>query len=139
MEKTLAIIKPDAVKNGHVGAILKMIEESDVQFRILALKTYRLDRNTASQFYNVHRQKSFFDSLVTFMSSGPIIVACLSASNAVNKWRNLIGDTNPATSEQGTIRQKFGQSIEANAVHGSDSPENANQEIGFFFKPEELL
>ena len=141
MEKTLAIIKPDAVQAGHIGAILEAIEKSSANFRMLGLKIIRLEKAQGEQFYAEHKERPFFGELVGFMSEGPIVVCCLATENAVAvaEWRKLIGTTDPSKADEGTIRQRFGTSIERNAVHGSDSPENGLREVNFFFQAKELL
>ncbi|GAB3927091.1 nucleoside-diphosphate kinase [Larkinella terrae] len=125
------MIKPDAVAEGNSGAIIKMIEEAG--FRIVALKKIQLTKERAGQFYAVHSERPFYDGLTTYMSSGPIIPMILEKDNAVADFRKLIGATNPAQAEEGTIRKLFAKSIEANAIHGSDSDENAKIEGDFFF------
>lgn len=131
MERTLAIIKPDAVKAKQVGNIIDIIENND--FSIVDIKKLKLDKKQAEQFYAVHKGKSFFNELVDFMVSGPIVVLALEKANAIKAWRELMGDTNPANAAPGTIRNLYGTTIGANAVHGSDSPETAQQELSFFF------
>lgn len=128
---TFTMIKPDAVAEGHSGSILKQIEEAG--FEIVALKMTRLSEAQASEFYGVHADKPFFKTLVSFMTSGKIIAAVLKKSNAVADFRKLIGSTNPANADAGTIRKLFAKSMESNAIHGSDSDENALIEAGFFF------
>lgn len=125
------MIKPDAVKDGNSGAILEMIEKAG--FRIEAIKMTHLTDTRAGQFYEVHKERPFYKDLCRYMSSGAIIAAVLEKENAVADFRKLIGATNPANAEEGTIRKRFAKSIEANAVHGSDSDENAAIEAGFFF------
>ncbi len=137
LEQTLGIIKPDAVKNGHMGAILAMVEEHG--FRIAALKKHRLSRQEAEAFYAVHKERPFFGGLVTFMTEGPVIVMALERENAVAKWRELMGATNPENAEHGTIRKRFAENIERNSVHGSDAAATAATEIPFFFSTAELL
>lgn len=134
---TLGIIKPDAVKQNVIGEIIKMIEESGI--KVKALKLTKLTRETASEFYLVHRDRTFFDSLVEFMISGPIVPMVLEGENVIEKYRKLMGATDHTKADKGTIREKFGTAMEKNAVHGSDSPENAEIEIGFFFTKEELI
>ncbi|GAA4803009.1 nucleoside-diphosphate kinase [Olivibacter ginsenosidimutans] len=129
--RTFTMIKPDAVGNGHIGSILNDILAAG--FRIVALKYTRLTKETAGAFYAVHKERPFYKDLVDFMSSGPIVAAILEKENAVEDFRKLIGATDPAKAEPGTIRNKYAQSIEANAVHGSDSNENAAIEGSFFF------
>jgi nucleoside-diphosphate kinase len=136
-ERTFGIIKPDAVKKGHTGAILAMVEEND--FRIVGLKTRRISRQEAEAFYAVHRERPFFGGLVSFMTEGPVIVMVLERENAIAKWRELMGATNPANAAEGTIRKRFAENIERNAVHGSDAAETASIEIPFFFGTAELL
>jgi nucleoside-diphosphate kinase len=137
MEQTFAIIKPDAVKSGHAGAILGMIEEAG--FRIRGLKMLRLSKQQAEAFYEIHRERPFYGSLVTFMTEGPVVVMVLERENAIKHWRETMGATNPANAAEGTIRKCFAESIERNAVHGSDAPETAAVEIPFFFTMAELL
>lgn len=137
MEQTFAIIKPDAVKAGHTGSILRMIEEAG--FKIRGMKMTRLVKQQAEAFYEIHRERPFFGSLVTFMTEGPVVVMVLERENAIKHWRETMGATNPANAAPGTIRKKYAQSIERNAVHGSDAPETAAVEIPFFFSMAELL
>jgi nucleoside-diphosphate kinase len=137
MERTLAIIKPDAVGAGHTGAIIQRIEQSGFQIR--AMRLVRLTRQEAEGFYAVHRDKPFFASLADFMSSGPAVVLALEASDAIRKWRTLMGATNPDNADSGTIRKDFGESIERNATHGSDAPDTAAFELGYFFAGMELI
>lgn len=129
--RTFTMIKPDAVANGHIGAILNDIIAGG--FKIIALKYIRLSNETAGNFYAVHKERPFYGELVNFMTSGPIVAAILEKDNAVEDFRALIGSTNPADAAGGTIRNKYAKSIEANAVHGSDSDENAQIEGDFFF------
>jgi nucleoside-diphosphate kinase len=131
MEKTLAIIKPDAFMKGNVGNIIAMIEKNG--FKINALKLVKLCKNEAEGFYYVHKDKPFFKDLINFMTSGPIIVLVLKKDDAVSEWRKLMGSTDPKKAEKGTIRNLYGTDIEKNAVHGSDSLENAAYEISYFF------
>jgi nucleoside-diphosphate kinase len=137
LERTLSIIKPDAVAARQAGEILAMIEKAG--FRILALRMTRLTETQAKGFYAVHREKPFFAGLVKFMTEGPIIVMALEREDAILKWREVMGATNPASAAQGTIRQRFGTSIERNCVHGSDAPETAETELQFFFSTADLL
>jgi nucleoside-diphosphate kinase len=137
METTLAIIKPDAVGRGVAGRILQRAEESGFQIR--AMRLVRLTRPQAEGFYAVHRQRPFFDGLTTFMSEGPIIVLALQAPDAIKKWRAVMGATDPAKAEAGTIRREFGSNIERNATHGSDAPETAAFEVGYFFPGIDLI
>jgi nucleoside-diphosphate kinase len=136
MQRTLAIIKPDAVGNGIAGRILARIEEAG--FRVRALRMIHLTKHDAEGFYHVHRQRPFFGGLTDFMSSGPCIVMCLEGPDAINRWRLLMGATDPAKAEPGTLRREFGASIERNATHGSDAPETAAFELGYFFAGREL-
>ena len=136
MEQTLSIIKPDAVKKGVIGKIIDRFESSGL--RVAAMKKLQLSKAEASGFYEVHKQRPFFNDLVEFMTSGPVVVMVLEGDNAVLKNRELMGATNPKEAEAGTIRADFAESIDANAVHGSDSLENAEKEIGFFFAKTEI-
>ncbi len=136
MERTFAIIKPDAVAAGHAGAILSAIEEAG--FRVVGMRLVRLTKVEAEGFYAVHRERAFFDSLTDFMSSGPAVVLALEAPDAIVKWRALMGATDPAQADDGTLRKRFGSSIEHNATHGSDAPETAAFELGYFFRGVEL-
>lgn len=129
--RTFTMIKPDAVADGNAGAILKMIEEAG--FKVIALKLTRLSEERAGDFYAVHKERPFYNDLKKYMSGGKIYAAILEKDNAVADFRKLIGATNPADAEEGTIRKQFAKSIEANAVHGSDSDENAQIEGSFFF------
>ncbi|WP_420460186.1 nucleoside-diphosphate kinase [Neolewinella sp.] len=135
--RTFTMIKPDAVRNGHLGAILAQINAAG--FRIVALKYTQLSTDKAGEFYAVHRGRPFYDELVQFMSSGPIVAAILEKENAVADFRTLIGATNPAEAEVGTIRAKYASSIGENAVHGSDSDENAAMEGQFHFAGTEVF
>ena len=135
-ERTLAIIKPDAVAAGAAGQILARIEAAG--FKILALKMVRMSESDAAGFYAVHRERPFFKSLCAFMTQGPCIPIVLEADNAIQKWRDLMGATDPARAAAGTIRKDFASSIEANAVHGSDAPTTAAFEIPYFFSALEL-
>jgi nucleoside-diphosphate kinase len=135
-ERTLAIIKPDAVTARHAGRILQRIEEAGFQIR--AMRLVHLSKREAEGFYAVHRERPFFSSLTSFMSSGPAIVVALEAPGAIRKWRTLMGATDPAKAEPGTLRKEFGKSIEHNATHGSDAPETAAFELGYFFSGMEL-
>lgn len=129
--RTFTMIKPDAVANGHIGAILNDITSAG--FKIIAMKYLKLTPEKAGEFYAVHKERGFYGELVSFMSSGPIVAAILEKDNAIEDFRKLIGATNPAEAAEGTIRQKYAKSIDANAVHGSDSNENAQIEGDFFF------
>jgi nucleoside-diphosphate kinase len=136
MERTFAIIKPDAVKKQAAGRILARIEEAG--FRVCALRMIRMSKADAEGFYYVHKARPFFGGLTDFMSSGPCIVMCLEAPGAIKKWRDLMGATDPAKAEAGTLRKDFGASIDNNATHGSDAPETAAFEIAYFFRGMEL-
>jgi len=137
MERTFAIIKPDAVAAGQTGEILIIIQRAG--FRVVGMKMRRLSQIEAEGFYAVHRERPFFASLVKFMTEGPVVVMVLEAPDAIRKWRDTMGATNPANAAEGTIRKRFAQSIERNCVHGSDAPETAAVEIPFFFSTAELL
>jgi nucleoside-diphosphate kinase len=136
IERTLSILKPDATRRNLTGKINARLEERSL--RIVAQKRLRLDTATAEQFYAVHAERPFFRDLVTFMISGPVVVQVLEGENAVAANRDIMGATNPANAAPGTIRKDFAESIEANSVHGSDSLENANREISFFFAETEI-
>ena len=131
MQTTFAIIKPDAVKAGHIGVIIQGIEKAG--FGIRAMQLRHLSHKDAEGFYAVHRERPFFASLTKFMSSGPVVVLALQAPDAIAKWRTLMGATDPAKADDGTLRKEFGTSIENNATHGSDAPETAAFELGYFF------
>jgi len=131
-EKTLAIIKPDAVKKKVIGKVISRVE--DEGFEIRDMKTLHLTKEAAQGFYAVHKDKSFYDSLTNFMSSGGIVVLLLERENAIAHWRSVMGATDPALAKPGTIRREFGFSVERNVVHGSDAPATAEFEIGYFFK-----
>jgi nucleoside-diphosphate kinase len=137
MERTFAIIKPDATAKQYTGKILQRIEEAGFQIR--AMKTLRLTTKEAEGFYAVHRERPFFKSLTEFMASGPIVAMVLEAPDAIKRWRTLMGATDPAKAEAGTIRKAFASSIGENATHGSDAPETATFEIGYFFAGMELV
>ncbi len=137
MERTFAIIKPDAFKAGNAGKILSRIYEED--FKIVGLKKLFMSKIEAKGFYYVHEGKPFFDELTDFMSSGPCIVMVLEADGAIRKWRDLMGATNPKEAAEGTLRRQFGTFVGENATHGSDAPETAAFEIGYFFSGLELL
>lgn len=137
IERTFSIIKPDAVAAGHAGEILAMLEAAG--FRILGLRMLRMTRAQARAFYAVHREKGFYDSLVNFMTEGPVIVMALEREDAIAKLREVMGATNPANAAEGTIRKRFAASIERNAIHGSDAAATAAAELGFFFRAAELL
>lgn len=137
IERTLSIIKPDAVKKNVTGQIIGRFEEKG--FKILAQKKMHFTKDIAGRFYEIHKERAFYDDLCAFMSSGPVVVMVLEKEDAVAKNRELMGATNPANAEPGTLRADFAESIEANAVHGSDSLENAQNEIKFFFSDIEIL
>ncbi|MGH9593202.1 MAG: nucleoside-diphosphate kinase [Bryobacteraceae bacterium] len=137
MERTFAIIKPDAVAAGQTGEIIAIIQKAG--FRVVGMKMKRLGQLEAENFYGVHRERPFYKSLVTFMTEGPVVVMALEAPDAIKKWRDTMGATNPANAAEGTIRKRFAASIERNCVHGSDAPETAAVEIPFFFSASELL
>jgi nucleoside-diphosphate kinase len=137
MERTFAIIKPDAVAAGQSGEILAIIQKTG--FRVIGMKMKRLSQHEAEAFYAVHKERPFFGSLVKFMTEGPVVVLALEAPEAIKKWRDTMGATNPANAAEGTIRKKFATGIERNCVHGSDAPETAAVEIPFFFAGTELL
>ena len=136
MSITLTMIKPDAVRDGHIGAILKDIEAGG--FRIKAMRYYHMSADVAGRFYDVHKGRPFYGDLVEFMSSGPIVAAVLEKDDAVADFRKLIGATNPADAEEGTIRKKYAKSIGENAVHGSDSDDNAALEASFHFAARDI-
>ncbi len=131
MERTFSIIKPDAVQNGRAGLVLAKLEEHG--FRVLGLRMVHMSKETAERFYAVHKERPFFGSLVTFMSEGPAIVMALEREDAVKKLREVMGATNPANAAEGTVRKLYAESIERNAIHGSDAPETAKEELSFFF------
>ena len=135
--RTFSIIKPDATRRNLTGAVTKMLEEAGL--RVIASKRIRMSREQAEGFYAVHKERPFFNDLVSFMISGPVVVQVLEGENAVAKNREVMGATNPANAEPGTIRKALAESIEANSVHGSDSLENAKVEIDYFFKPDEIV
>lgn len=137
MERTFAIIKPDAVERGLAGKIITKIE--DAGFVIVGMKKIHLSRAQAEGFYYVHKERPFFNDLCSFMSRSPVIVMCLQKENAINDWRTLMGATNPANAEPGTIRKEFAKNIEENSAHGSDAPETAAFEIPYFFNSFELV
>ena len=136
-ERTLAIIKPDAVERRLAGRIIQRIEEAGFQIR--AMRRVHLSTKDAEGFYDVHRERPFFASLVKYMTSGPVMVLALEGDNAIKRWRDLMGATDPAKADAGTLRKEFAQSIERNATHGSDAPETAAYEIGYFFAGVELI
>ncbi len=136
VQRTLCIIKPDAVEKRNAGAILQRIEEAGL--RVLALRKMHLTRDEAERFYEIHRERPFFAELVRFMVRSPVVVAALEGDDAVVRWRDLMGATDPAKAAPGSIRKLFGSNVGENATHGSDSAENARREIGFFFAGREV-
>ena len=137
LQRTLAIVKPDGVQKGVAGQVIARIEQEG--FRIVAMRLHHLSRAEAEGFYAVHKERPFFKDLVKFMTSGPVVVQVLEGANAVAKYREVMGATDPKKANAGTIRKDFAESIEANSVHGSDSPENAAIEIKFFFADTEIV
>ncbi len=137
VERTFSIIKPDATARNLTGAVNAVIEKAGL--RIVAQKRVKWTRQQAEKFYEVHKERPFYGDLVTFMTSGPIVVQVLEGDNAVKKYREVMGATDPAKADAGTVRKQFAESIERNSVHGSDSPDNAKIEIGLNFKPEEIV
>ena len=137
VERTLSVLKPDALQSGVIGKILAKFEEAGL--KPVAMKMLQLTQKQAEGFYAVHRERPFFKSLVQYMTSGPVIVQVLEGENAVARNREVMGATNPANAAEGTIRKLFAKSIEANSVHGSDSPETARTEIAFFFSPGDIV
>ena len=137
MERTLAIVKPDAVRRGLTGDILKRIEASGLT--IVAMRKIHLSRADAEKFYDVHKARPFFSGLCDYMTSGPVVVMVLAGEGAIGRWRKLMGATDPKKADPGTIRKDFGLDVEQNATHGSDAPETAAQEIAFFFANREIL
>ena len=136
-ERTFSIIKPDATRRNLTGAITATLEEAGL--RVVASRRIRMTREQAEGFYGVHRERPFFNDLVAFMTSGPVVVQVLEGEDAVTRNRTVMGATNPAQADEGTIRKTYAESIEANSVHGSDSDENAQTEIAFFFRPDEIV
>jgi nucleoside-diphosphate kinase len=136
MQRTFAIIKPDAVRAGSMGKILARIEAEG--FAVRGARLIHMSKAEAEGFYHVHRERPFFGGLTDFMSSGPCLVLCLEAADAIKKWRDLMGATDPAKAADGTLRKEFGRSIDNNATHGSDAPETAAFELGYFFRGMEL-
>ncbi|MEA3017637.1 MAG: nucleoside-diphosphate kinase [Sphingomonadales bacterium] len=136
-ERTFSIIKPDATRRNLTGAVTNMLEKAGL--RVVASKRIRMSREQAEGFYAVHRERPFFNDLVAFMTSGPVVVQVLEAEGAVALNRKVMGATNPKEADEGTIRRELAESIEANSVHGSDSEENARIEIDFFFTPDEIV
>lgn len=137
LERTFSIIKPDATKRNLTGKIIAKFE--DAGLRVVAQRRIQLSREQAEEFYGVHRERPFFNDLVAFMTSGPVVVQVLEGENAVARNREIMGATNPDDAAEGTIRKEFAESIEANSVHGSDAPETAAEEIAFFFKENEIV
>ncbi len=137
LERTFGIIKPDAVASGYTGEILTIIEQSG--FRIVGMKMRRISKQEAEAFYAVHAARPFFAGLVTFMTEGPVVLLALERENAIAKWREVMGATNPANAAEGTIRKRFAENIERNSVHGSDAADTAAIEIPFFFSTAELI
>ncbi|MEC7489058.1 MAG: nucleoside-diphosphate kinase [Pseudomonadota bacterium] len=137
VERTLSIIKPDATRRNVTGAIIARFEEAGL--RIVAQRRTRLTREQAEKFYAVHRERAFFDDLCNFMTSGPVVVQVLEGEKAIVRNREVMGATNPANADEGTIRHDFGESVEANSVHGSDAPDTAVEEIAFFFSSIDIV
>jgi nucleoside-diphosphate kinase len=137
MERTLSIIKPDAVAAGHTGAILEQIEGAGLT--IVGMRLLQLTEERAKTFYAVHKERPFYKSLVEFMTSGPVVVSALEAENAIARYRELMGATNPDEAADGSIRKRFATNIERNAVHGSDAPDTAKEEIAFFFSEKDFV
>jgi len=137
MEKTFSIIKPDATKRNITGSINKIIEENGL--KIVAQKRIKLSIDQAKDFYQIHSEKSFFNDLIEYMTSEPVVVQVLSGNNAIEIYRNIMGTTNPDNAKEGTIRKTHALNVQENSVHGSDSKENAEKEIAFFFKNEEIV
>ncbi|MFC3693772.1 nucleoside-diphosphate kinase [Chenggangzhangella methanolivorans] len=137
IERTFSIIKPDATRRNITGKVLSYLEAGGL--RVVAQKRIHMTKEQAEGFYAVHKERPFFNDLVSFMISGPVVVQVLEGENAVLKNREIMGATNPANADAGTIRKDFAESIEANSVHGSDAPETAKEEIAYFFKPEEIV
>jgi nucleoside-diphosphate kinase len=136
-ERTFSIIKPDATRRNLTGAVTKMLE--DAGLRVIASRRIRMSREQAEGFYGIHRERPFFNDLVAFMTSGPVVVQVLEGEDAVARNREVMGATNPAQADEGTIRKTYAESIEANSVHGSDSADNARIEIDFFFSDDEIV
>ncbi len=136
IERTLGLIKPDALEKGIIGKIIDRIESAGL--RPIAIRLVRLSQAQAEAFYAVHRERPFFPSLVRFMTQGPIVALALEGQNAVLRWREVMGATDPKKADQGTIRKDFATDVEKNSVHGSDSPQNASVELGFFFAQTDL-
>jgi len=136
LQRTLAIVKPDGVERGVAGQVIARIENEG--FRIVAMRLHRLSRSEAEGFYAVHKERPFFKDLVAFMTSGPVVLMCLERDNAIAHWRETMGATDPAKAAEGTIRKLYATNIEKNTVHGSDAPETAAFELGWFFRASEL-
>lgn len=136
VQRTLSIVKPDAVANNAIGGVLSVVEKGGL--KIIASRMIHMSRAQAEQFYAVHKERPFFGDLTKFMSEGPVVVSVLEGANAIERYRELLGATNPEKAAQGTIRQLYGTNVERNAAHGSDSPETAAVEIAFFFNALEL-
>ncbi|MDT0574822.1 nucleoside-diphosphate kinase [Croceicoccus sp. F390] len=137
VSRTFSIIKPDATRRNLTGAVTKMLE--DAGLRVVASRRIQMSREQAEEFYGVHKERPFFGELVSFMISGPVVVQVLEGEDAVKRNRDIMGATNPADAQDGTIRKNYAESIEANTVHGSDSEDNARTEIAFFFTPEDIV
>lgn len=137
LQRTFSIIKPDATRRNITGKVIDKIESAGL--RVIASRRLHLSREQAEGFYAVHKERPFFNDLVTFMISGPVVVQVLEGEDAVARYRDVMGATNPANAAEGTIRKEFAESIEANSVHGSDAPETAAEEIAYFFKEEEIV
>lgn len=137
IERTLCIIKPDAVKRNLIGKIFAHVEGAGL--KILGARMLHLTKTQAQEFYAVHKERPFYHDLVEYMTSGPVVAACLEAEGAINKYREVMGATNPANAAPGTIRKLYAESLQANSVHGSDAPETARVEVGFFFNEKELF
>ncbi|CAA9583649.1 MAG: Nucleoside diphosphate kinase [uncultured Truepera sp.] len=137
LERTYAMVKPDGVKRGLVGEVVRRLEQKG--FRIVGMKLMQIPRETAEKHYGEHQGKPFFDPLVSFITSGPVVAMVVEGENAILEWRKMMGATNPKDAALGTIRGDFASTIDENVAHGSDAPETAEREIGIFFKPEELL
>jgi len=137
LERTFSILKPDATRRNLTGAVNAVIEKAGL--RIVAQKRVRMTREHAEAFYAVHKERPFFGELVEFMTSGPVVVQVLESENAIAKYREVMGATNPANAAEGTIRKQFAESVGENTVHGSDAAETAKEEIAFFFKPDEIV
>lgn len=135
-EQTLSILKPDSIEDNNIGKIISLFEKNELQ--VIAAKMLHLSRKQAEGFYAIHKERPFFNELVEFMISGPVLVMTLEGENAISKNRDIMGATNPKEAAPGTIRGDFAESIDRNAVHGSDAPETAKTEIAFFFKPDEI-